>query len=189
MNLAQVQFRFATASDSGSIAALHADSWRRHYRGAYSDAFLDHDVATDRRTVWAQRLHGSRTDSCTVVAEQSTHIVGFVHVILDDDATWGALLDNLHVARSHQRHGIGSGLFALAAKEIVERRPGSGMYLWVLEQNVAAQGFYRSRGGRCAGRAEVLPPGGDWSRLNGAPTKLRYVWPAAALPGPTSPRS
>ena len=24
---------------------LHADSWRRHYRGAFSDAFLDGDVA------------------------------------------------------------------------------------------------------------------------------------------------
>jgi hypothetical protein len=28
---------------------LHADSWRRHYRGAYADAFLDGDVLADRR--------------------------------------------------------------------------------------------------------------------------------------------
>jgi len=40
-----VGFRPARASDSEAIAALHADSWRRHYRGAYSDAFLDGDVA------------------------------------------------------------------------------------------------------------------------------------------------
>ena len=30
--------------DIEAIAALHTDSWRRHYRGAYSDAFLDGDI-------------------------------------------------------------------------------------------------------------------------------------------------
>ena len=40
-----LQFRFGDRRDANAIAALHADSWRRHYRGAYSDAFLDGDVA------------------------------------------------------------------------------------------------------------------------------------------------
>src|SRR6188768_3459087 len=46
-----IGLRPATAGDAGQIAALHADSWRRHYRGAYSDAFLDGDVLTDRLRV------------------------------------------------------------------------------------------------------------------------------------------
>ena len=33
-----VQYREATELDSRAIAALHADSWRRHYRGAYADS-------------------------------------------------------------------------------------------------------------------------------------------------------
>jgi hypothetical protein len=36
-----VRIRVADSSDAPAIAALHAESWRRHYRGAYSDAFLD----------------------------------------------------------------------------------------------------------------------------------------------------
>jgi hypothetical protein len=31
-----LQFRLADSADAEAIAALHADSWRRHYRGAYS---------------------------------------------------------------------------------------------------------------------------------------------------------
>lgn len=60
---------------------------------------------------------------------------------------------------------------------MVENAPGSGLYLWVLEQNVAAQAFYETFGGGPAGRAEALPPGGVGGRINGSPIKLRYSWP------------
>jgi len=33
--LEDLQLRLASPSDAEAIAALHADSWRRHYRGAY----------------------------------------------------------------------------------------------------------------------------------------------------------
>jgi ribosomal protein S18 acetylase RimI-like enzyme len=180
MDLEHVQFRVAVASDAVEIAALHADSWRRHYRGAYSDEFLDGDVATDRRVVWTQRLRHRRADCCTIVAAESTRIVGFAHTILGEDVKWGALLDNLHVAHSHTRQGIGSRLLALSAKTVAERDSDSGLYLWVLEQNVAAQAFYRSHGGRYVERCHVLPPGGELSRLNGSPSKRRYAWPDLA---------
>lgn len=55
-----LSFRLAAATDAAAIADLHAQSWRRHYRGAYSDAFLDGDVAADRLAAWTERLHGAR---------------------------------------------------------------------------------------------------------------------------------
>jgi GNAT superfamily N-acetyltransferase len=42
---AGLRFRAAGPGDANAIAGLHADSWQRHYRGAFSDAFLDNDVA------------------------------------------------------------------------------------------------------------------------------------------------
>jgi predicted N-acetyltransferase YhbS len=177
-----VRYRDATSRDSERIAQLHADSWRRHYRGAYSDSFLDGDVAADRLEVWTGRLAEPDTDRCTLVAEDAVALVGFAHTSFDRDGTWGALLDNLHVAHTHQRQGIGAQLMARTATAVVERRPGSGLYLWVLDQNLAAQVVYGALGGRCIERATVEPPGGDTSRLHGTPSKLRYVWPAASLP-------
>jgi hypothetical protein len=43
-DLDHLRYRSACASDAAAIAALHADSWRRHYRGTYSAGFLDGDV-------------------------------------------------------------------------------------------------------------------------------------------------
>jgi ribosomal protein S18 acetylase RimI-like enzyme len=176
VNRAKPQYRAAGQSDADAIAALHADSWRRHYRGAYSDAYLDGDVVADRLEVWSSRLRDPDPLRCTIVAEDHG-LLGFAHTVLDDDPTWGALLDNLHVAHGHKRRGIGARLLALAATAVIERREDSGLYLWVLEQNVAAQAFYEACGGRCVGRRDVSPPGGVPSRLVGSPAALRYSWP------------
>jgi ribosomal protein S18 acetylase RimI-like enzyme len=174
--LDRLQLRLAGPADSESIARLHADSWRRHYRGAYSDAFLDGDVEADRRAVWGLRLREAHGDTVTIVAEEDVSPVGFVHVVFEDDPTWGALLDNIHVVVDSQRGGIGTRLLAQAAQALIERSATSGLYLWVLEQNVAARAFYEARGGRCTDRARVLAPGGIPGRINGSPFKLRYVW-------------
>jgi ribosomal protein S18 acetylase RimI-like enzyme len=166
-----MEYRHATARDVEPITQLHADSWRRNYRGAFSDAFLDGDVVTERRAVWTERLTDPEPTRCTVVAERDGVVVGFAHTVLDDDPTWGALLDNLHVAHGLQRHGVGARLMAESAQAVIERRPHSGLYLWVLRQNTAAQAFYEARGGRCVEESVTEPPGG------GSAQTFRYAWP------------
>ena len=162
------------------IARLHAESWRRHYRGAYADAFLDGDVEPERRHEWSRRLQEpDRGGAATILAEQGGSLLGFVHVIFDDDPTWGALVDNIHVAVAGQRSGLGTRLMAAAAEAVFEREPDSGLYVWVLEQNTLAQAFYEARGGRCVERVPAAAPGGVAERLAGAPFKLRYAWPEA----------
>jgi ribosomal protein S18 acetylase RimI-like enzyme len=168
----RITYRHATARDVEAIAELHADSWRRHYRGAYSNAFLDGDLVADRLSVWSARLtQTGQGDQCTIIAEQDGTIVGFAHTFLEYDPKWGALLDNLHVRHDLKRSGIGARLMAETARAVIDRAPSSGVYLWVLEQNKAAQAFYDAQGGKCVGREESEPPGG------GTVVGLRYVWP------------
>ncbi len=186
---ADVEIRLAHAADAPAVATLHANSWRRHYRGAYSDRYLDGDVDADRLAVWTERLSADGAHF-TLLAEDRHRPVGFVHVVLDADATWGALVDNLHVAHPVQRSGIGTLLLDRAARIVVERRPGSGIYLWVLEQNEPAQAFYASRGGTLGDREPTTPPAGDPRNLVGAPAKLRIAWrdPAALIVAERTPR-
>ncbi|MEV6206993.1 GNAT family N-acetyltransferase [Kitasatospora sp. NPDC051914] len=179
-------YREAGPEDAEQVALLHADSWRRHYRGAYSDAFLDGDVLGDRRAVWSTRL-AVPAGSATVLAEDAEGLAGFVHLVLDHDGRWGSLVDNLHVAHRRHRTGTGTGLLARAARTVAERAAGPSVYLWVLEQNTDAQQFYRARGGTCVERTAVPPPGGDPARLHGAPAKLRFAWRDAAALLPARP--
>ena len=107
-----------------AIAHLHADSWRRNYRGAFSDAYLDGDLVAERLSVWSDRLRPPHAGTFTIVAEHpdpgTAHarcqpVVGLAHTILGDDPAWGALLDNLHVSHAQQGRGIGTRLMAETA--------------------------------------------------------------------------
>jgi len=176
MQATRIELAPAHADDAPAIAKLHADSWRRHYRDAYSDYYLDGDVDADRLAVWTKRLALAPGTTCTLIAQQDGQLVGFVHAQLDADPVWGTLIDNLHVTAELQRSRIGSRLLAEAARSTMEQRPEQGIYLWVLEQNRSAQAFYLSRGGRICTREPVSPPGGDARNLNGTPTKLKVAW-------------
>jgi GNAT superfamily N-acetyltransferase len=171
--------RSAHAGDAEQIAALHADSWRRHYRGAYADSFLDGDVVADRRLVWSARF-AAPANTETVLAERDGRLIGFIHVVFDEDLRWGSLVDNLHVVHDQRRTGIGSNLLSCAARVVSRRASGDAMYLWVLEQNTAARQFYYSCGAIRVQTAPVPPPGGDPARLNGTPRGLRMAWPNVA---------
>jgi GNAT superfamily N-acetyltransferase len=182
---AELRFRAACPGDAHAIAGLHADSWQRHYRGAYSDAFLDNDAAGYLLPLWTERLALPDTQARTILAERDGAVVGLAHTLLGQDATWGAFTDNLHVLHGLKRQGIGTRLLALTGQAVLDWSPSSGLYLWVLEQNSDARAFYAARGGACVERGEVPPPGGDASRLNGKPMDLRYAWrePSKLLAG------
>ncbi len=167
-----LRYRAATAADAAGIAALHADSWRRHYRGAYPDAYLDGDVGADRLAVWTERLaHPAPADRTTVVVDADGRIAGFVHTILHEDPEWGALLDNLHVRSDLKGTGIGTRLVAQSAAAVVAAPPVTGLYLWVLDGNDAARAFYAARGGAFVGQEPFDTPGG------GRAIGLRVSWP------------
>jgi ribosomal protein S18 acetylase RimI-like enzyme len=86
-------------------------------------------------------------NSMTVVAEDDSRLVGFVHVVFDDDHRWGSLIDNLQITPHRRRSGIDTALLSCAAKADAERATGTSTYLSVLEQNTVAQQFYRTFGG------------------------------------------
>lgn len=182
---AGLRFRAASPGDAHAVAALHAGSWQRHYRGAFSGAFLDNDAARYLLPLWSERLASPDPRARTILAEIDGAVVGLAHTLLGEHPAWGAFLDNLHVAHGLKRQGIGTRLLALTGQEVVDCSPPSGLYLWALEQNSDARAFYAARGGACVERAEVPPPGGDPARLNGKPIGLRYAWrdPSKLLPG------
>ena len=158
--------------DLEDIAALHAQSWRDHYRGVYSDAFLDGEAIADRFEVWGERLTRQSPDRFTAVAEFDRAVVGFAHVILDEHPLRGAVLQNLHIKTTRQRKGVGSRLVEESARTLLQRRAASGLHVWVREANTAAIAFYRALGGAPVDRT-LGGPFADGSRA----AVLCLLWP------------
>jgi ribosomal protein S18 acetylase RimI-like enzyme len=166
-----VKFRQARLGDVERLALLHADSWRRTYRGMMADAFLDGDVVSNRLQVWRDRLASARPDQFILLADDGARLAGFVCAFGAEDPTWGSYIDNLHVANEYQRKGIGESLMRDAARWLSSRYPESGVYLWVMQANHRARRFYERLGATNAGMIDKQDPGG------GSAPNCRYVWP------------
>lgn len=170
-SLVNMQIRTATQADAPNIAQLHAQSWQIHYRGVYSDAYLDHQVLDDRMAVWQQRLKTPAANQFILVAEQEQQLLGFACLFFDDNPVFGTLLDNLHVSKLYQGMGLGRQLIAASVKAILVHSPQvDGFYLWVLEENAPAIQFYERIGGIRHETKSDENPGGGFSN------KYRYVW-------------
>lgn len=165
-----MDFRIAELNDAHSIAALHAESWRRTYRGMMPDEFLDGPVMSNRLAVWRERLNEDRSDRWVCLALDSARLIGFVCVFGNEDPVWGSYIDNLHVAIEYHRMGVGTKLMLRAAQWLDRMYPRSGVYLWVMEANSPARRFYERLGARNGGTSHKRDPGG------GCAPNCRYVW-------------
>jgi steroid delta-isomerase-like uncharacterized protein len=170
LRTAPFEVRRATSDDAETVGRLHAESWRSAYRGFLSDEYLDERVFEDRSAMWREKLTGDPASVLVLLAASGGEPVGFVCAILDEDETWGALLDNLHVLPSWKGKGLGRKLMAEAARWVVSRRPGSSLHLFVIEENGEARSFYdRLRGRPLDGKI--------WRAPDGSLVPLvRYVW-------------
>ncbi|HUR20855.1 MAG TPA: GNAT family N-acetyltransferase [Vicinamibacterales bacterium] len=161
----------AVAEDAPALASLHAESWRSAYRGMLPDDYLDGPILDERLQFWGRRM-ADLDPACTQVlkAVSEPGLVGFVCIVLEADAIWGARLENLHVKPNLKGQGIGGRLFDAAVAWAQAARPARPIHLWVLEQNLPARRFYEHRGGRVADTKtiEVVP--------GVAVAEVRYIW-------------
>ena len=90
-----VTLRLAILADAPAIAALHADSWRFAYRGAYSDEYLDGPVFEDRARVWQERMLSPRPNQHVILATRHERGWEFVRFsIVHDTNAWSRCQDS-----------------------------------------------------------------------------------------------
>ena len=171
----EIAIRPISATDTVTLAGLHAASWRDAYRGLLRDDYLDSNAAADRLAVWTERMQNVQPSHYGFIAEAGHTAVGFVFLLGAVDPLWGTLVDNLHVLPSFKGQGTGRQLMIAGTRETIERHPNEGVHLWVFEENHQARRFYARLGGRDAERAIVEVPGG------GSQPAVRVVWTSPAI--------
>jgi GNAT superfamily N-acetyltransferase len=143
--------RPATSADAKLIATMHAQSWASAYRGILPDDFLDREMAAERETHWHARFEELAAGAGeALIAMQDDRPIGFVCLVTPDE-NGSVLVDNLHALPGAKGTGLGTAMLTVAA-QWARDRGATSMHLFVLEPNVAAIGFYESRGWRLAGR-------------------------------------
>ena len=129
---------------------MHRESWRRTYPGLVDDAMLAR--LTPERFIERRRAILARSPEIAAawrwwLATLARRPIGFVEAGLarDEDPPAHAELYTLHVLPSAHRRGIGHALLGVALPYL-RTLDGAAAYLWVLEGNMNARGFYEHLG-------------------------------------------
>lgn len=140
-----VQLRTATLADAPLLAAMHTRSRASAYRGLLAERYLDHEALPEALALWPGKLSGLASGAGEVlIAERDRQAVGFICMFAPDENR-SVFIDNLHAMPEHKGSGAGTALLD-EARRWARVRGAVRMHLFVLESNVAAIGFYESRG-------------------------------------------
>jgi ribosomal protein S18 acetylase RimI-like enzyme len=165
-----IVFKEAQFPDHTAIARLHAESWQQHYRGIWSDDFLNNEVYQFLLQKWHKKLKLPPANQHVIIALSGQQIAGFSCLLLDEDTGFGSLLDNLHVSWQLQKSGIGKILMRNCADIVCEKAQTHKMYLWVYEVNGNARNFYERLGGQKFETVETQNEDGTRAQA------CRYIW-------------
>ena len=170
LNQTPVTLHAISVADLDVVATLHCASWRSAYRGILSEAYLEGDLLTNRLDVWHPKLSAMTDRQFGWIARHDGEPVGFAFASIDQDPTWGTLVDNLHVLPSHHGAGIGRGLLTAVAHFAPERATHPGLFLWCYERNTRARAFYERQGAEAVEQILYAAPDGQWY------PEWRYAW-------------
>lgn len=165
-----INFRIANKIDAPAIAALHAESWQKHYRNVLSEKYLNGPILQERLEVWTKRLNHPKAEQYILIAEENNKLLGFACFYFKEDPKWGTLLDNLHVTFEKKGQGIGRQLWSKGLQWSFEKEANVPVHLWVFEMNTVAIAAYESWGGQCVEKAIHHNPDRTSAQA------LRYVW-------------
>lgn len=172
---AEITFRVAepATANADALARLHAESWQAAYRGVLPADYLNDAAVADRQAHWRRVAAALGTNDVLVVAEVAPRVVGMALWKARPEAGFTHHLDTCLVHPAIRGGGVGTTLLRRAAQRAAETS-GRGLYVWVLDGNLAAFNFYRSLGGEPADR-------GLATLLGGEVPQTRIVWPDLSL--------
>lgn len=150
--------RPAAVADAEALTDLHLDVWEEAYGHLIAEDILQErrKSRSDRIVRWSQNI--PRPESQTLLAWDDDHnqLLGFVSTGPGRDETQAGLPDlevwALYARAEVYGHGVGYAL-------LNEAIGTAAAYLWVLDGNDRAIGFYERQGFRFDGSSKTEPVG------------------------------
>lgn len=167
--------RPAAMLDAPGIARVQHASWRSAYLGMLPHEILTGMDEAQGAAFWEAVLTRTRQFDTVLLAELERDVVGFVSFgpIRQRIPGYSGEFYALYVLPEAQGCGIGTGLMAQAARELVRQR-WIGATVWVLEENQPARRFYERLGGLPLGTPKTLHYRGQ---QYASVREVAYGWP------------
>ena len=140
-----MNIKTATLYDVKEISYIHASSWKTAYKGIVPQEYLD-NLKYD---YWVSAFEKWISDNTIIskLAYVGNDAIGCIAYGKSRDVDlpdWGEIV-SLYVLPESWGKGVGKALLESALNDM-HHKGFENIYLWVLEENLRAQQFYRKNG-------------------------------------------
>lgn len=148
--------RPAVPADADGVAEVHVRSWQAAYRDLMPREVLDGLSVEQRAEGWRGILGDMPRASRTLVAEHEGRIVGWASFgdARDADAPGTGELWGIYAHPDTWSSGVGHALITAVERDLADAGH-TVAYLWVLDGNERASGFYERHGWDADGGVKV----------------------------------
>lgn len=149
--------RDAVADDAEAVAGVHVRSWQSAYEGLIDQEVLDGLSVSERAEGWRRIFADPLPTSLgTLVAERDGTVVGWASFGSgrDPDGLDDAELYGIYADPTAWSTGAGHALLDAAEQRMIDARH-TRAYLWVLDGNDRADGFYARHGWELDGATKI----------------------------------
>ena len=167
--------RPAVLSDARGIAEVHVRSWQAAYRGLMPQDVLDALSIDDRADRWRSIIADPHPLTIgTLVAESDERIIGWVSFGAGRDEGTDAEGEvyGIYSDPGFWSRGVGHALIVAAEAALIAAGNRTG-FLWVLDGNERADGFYERHGWAADGSTKLDERPGMTLRENRRVRRLR----------------
>jgi GNAT superfamily N-acetyltransferase len=154
----EYRIRQATTDDADAVVRMHTRAHEECYGHLLPSDFFAGRRASIPERVKRRRPHLESTEPRIIALDEDNEIVGFADAGpgRDEDRPQDLELYAIYTLRRTYGTGLGVALLTAALAD-------SAAYLWVLEDNPRARGFYGKCGFQADGKRALLPA--DWHAL------------------------
>ncbi len=141
--------RQAEPRDARHVAEIHTASWQSAFHGIMSDDFLARQNVEKREAEWLKNIM-DYPGNLLIISDSESDIVGFScsgRVVRQTEHAFDGQVFGIHVSPVSKGRGYGRQLMT-ASFNWLASLGCKNAFLWTLEANDDARGFYEALGGR-----------------------------------------
>ncbi|MGE5613271.1 MAG: N-acetyltransferase family protein [Bacillota bacterium] len=154
-----LKIRYADISDAGTLAEIHARSWKAAYKGIVPDEILE-SITVEKRQEYFEKALSKKWEEDAIIYKED-EAVGFICIgecrDADKPGAYGEIW-GIYLLPEYWGMGIGSVLINWGINEL-KKRNYSKVTLWVLEENINARKFYEKIGFKHDGTVKEITIG------------------------------
>ena len=151
----RVELKMAMLNDADCIGKIHSKAWKQSYENIFPREYLDHYSSQTRTQEFLESIDDMNIEYYLGLVKGEP--IGIIKIHIYDG---NVEIESFYILGNYRGKSYGSQML----EHLLGDRLEDKVYLWVLEENLAARKFYERKGFYNTGKTRVIYRGCEFTQ-------------------------